>query len=759
MAGPEDPPTILFVGQHETQRTEAVTPELLYRAQNSGYDLLTAPITTSAFQSRVLETLQEYVKMLNASSEQKDVPLPLLNPLSPEDTNLVPLDSNSSLIAVTSPWIDLASHDPLIAHVSRQVFNLEVAYAAFVGINNILIHGPISSSGTMQYARTLLEGLGMGPYISINVLLPMSGELEQDISADGIHLSELTRPEYAEEVEDVEEGEGETEVYDAWETWNTIRTVCNYSTKLSIALELPRQLPAVNLQSRWYSEPIRLLPLPRTSFWRNGKGFPVLSKQHQQYLTQFLRLRFPPWVLLSDVGAVPSLSNEAAARASSEPTPAEAAADSNEQPLDLIQHLKYMRHLQQSQPTRPPIERFGQGYQDYMQSPLQPLTDNLESITYEVFEKDPVKYEWYERAIALALKDLREKLGEQRKVVVAVVGAGRGPLVTRALQASRSTGIGIQCYAVEKNPNAHVLLQHRNATDPLWNKQVTVVKSDMRTWSGPPTMGGKSGKVDILVSELLGSFADNELSPECLDGVQHVLDPNHGINIPQSYSAHLTPIASPKLHGDLLGRASTDLNMTMAEKWELPYVVMLHQFDYLSTVQPSAEDPRTPVVQEAWSFWHPISTNILDLAKSRADGHIDAGGHLGGDGTNEHNSRSCKVTFRCAHRGVCHGIGGYFETVLYSSPTSGQKIELSTNPVTMADKSKDMISWFPIFFPLKTPIYVPDDAEMEVSMWRQTDDRKAWYEWIVDVYIRMGSRRMKLGGSDLHSCRRNGCLM
>ena len=25
-------------------------------------------------------------------------------------------------------------------------------------------------------------------------------------------------------------------------------------------------------------------------------------------------------------------------------------------------------------------------------------------------------------------------------------------------------------------------------------------------------------KVDILVSELLGSFGDNELSPECLDG-------------------------------------------------------------------------------------------------------------------------------------------------------------------------------------------------------------------------------------------------
>ncbi len=30
-------------------------------------------------------------------------------------------------------------------------------------------------------------------------------------------------------------------------------------------------------------------------------------------------------------------------------------------------------------------------------------------------------------------------------------------------------------------------------------------------------------KADILVSELLGSFGDNELSPECLDGAQRFL--------------------------------------------------------------------------------------------------------------------------------------------------------------------------------------------------------------------------------------------
>ena len=514
---------------------------------------------------------------------------------------------------------------------------------------------------------------------------------------------------------------------------------------------------------------------------RNAKGFPVLSQPHQQYLTRFLRLRSAPWILLSDVGAIPN-PNYAAVQttAASSPTPAEAAANPKEKPENPLEHLKYMRHVQQTQPSRPMIERFGQGYQDYLQSPLQPLTDNLESITYEVFEKDPVKYDSYQKACVVALKDLSKKLGEDREINVAVVGAGRGPLMTRALRASKQTGIKIRCWAVEKNLNAYVHLQRKAATEELWKlwgNQVTVVKSDMRAWRGPILADGSIGKIDILISELLGSFADNELSPECLDGIQHVLDPNHGVSIPQSYTAHLTPIAAPRLYSDILGRSSNDLNMTVADKWDLPYVVLLHQYDDLS-LQPTANESERPLpdIKEAWEFSHPIDPKILEQAKARAGGGAGAGGWVGGDGSNEHNARSCTLKFRCQNRGVCHGLGGYFETVLYGQSrenAQAQKVELSINPLTIDQKSQDMISWFPIFFPLKTPIYVPDGGELEVSMWRQTDDRKVWYEWVVELFeaeaIKVGdgddgefeirTRRKKLGSSELHSSRKNGCLM
>lgn len=52
-----------------------------------------------------------------------------------------------------------------------------------------------------------------------------------------------------------------------------------------------------------------------------------------------------------------------------------------------------------------------------------------------------------------------------------------------------------------------------------WDERVEVVAKDMREWDAPE-------KADILVSELLGSLGDNELSPECLDGAQKFLKSN-----------------------------------------------------------------------------------------------------------------------------------------------------------------------------------------------------------------------------------------
>jgi protein arginine N-methyltransferase 5 len=477
-----------------------------------------------------------------------------------------------------------------------------------------------------------------------------------------------------------------------------------------------------------------------------------------------MRLKSPPWLLLSDLGPIPGLdgenqffqtadgfppsSNVSDAVGPASPTPAEAAETSKEnqksrsRSKDTAAHLIYIRYLQRHQPPRTILEKFGSGYQDYLQAPLQPLTDNLESVTYEVFEKDPVKYDWYEQAIAHALTDWAQQQKPTSSptgaVVVAVAGSGRGPLVTRALRASAHTGVPIEAWAVEKNPNAYVLLQRHNEED--WGGVVNIVKSDMRAWKGPTRPAGSVpsnpaapsptgsegfptvtyGKVDILVSELLGSFADNELSPECLDGVQHVLAPHTGISIPSSYTAHLTPILAPRLHADISHRAASDPTAT-----DTPYVVLLHQIDFLAT-----NVPDYPLIQQAWEFVHPLPTATLAVAEARRSGGVSGGGGgsmSGGDGANEHNARYSRLKFVCRDRGVVNGLAGYFEAVLYDSKdlkggvSKGgdggrfgprKLVELSTvpGPKGIESKSADMISWFPIFFPLKVclPLFVLD---------------------------------------------------
>ena len=140
-------------------------------------------------------------------------------------------------------------------------------------------------------------------------------------------------------------------------------------------------------------------------------------------------------------------------------------------------------------------------------------------------------------------------------VTIFVVGAGRGPLVNASLQAVENVNayhnktldasdalskfiIRPRIVAVEKNPSAILFLNSLRTHDPKW-ASVEVVRCDMRYADRDPFLaqiinGDDSEKTDIVVSELLGSFGDNELSPECLDGFQRSgLMKETGVSIPQ----------------------------------------------------------------------------------------------------------------------------------------------------------------------------------------------------------------------------------
>ena len=814
--------------------------------------MLTSPITTPHFHSRVLAILST---TLSQQSNTSDVDVtrtynasPIIVPeLTPADTPLTPDDTIPQIIGITSPWIDVSSPDPIIADVSRQVLKLELAYAAFCGITHAVIQAPrlrgngASDSRVAHFARALTDALANGPYMQLYLWFPMIDNEGDQYDSMG-DLAPFARQRFLQE-EDSEQ-DARMDLFGTWEAWDMIRSICNYPSRLCVgkhqhlshhaillvsmyltskkALSLPKVMPPTPVQTRWYSEPVRLLTLDSKIFAKNAKGYPVLTRAHQSFINRMVRLRSVPWFLLCNVSQIPPLSYDSSGNVISTSTgfPSLAEAATNPHLKDPAPHLSYMRNLQTKQTPLSDLDRFGSGYQDYLQAPLQPLTVNLESITYEVFEKDPVKYAWYERAVARALHDWIEQgkptSNPDGRVVVAVVGAGRGPLVTRALKASRDVDVDIDMWALEKNPNAFVLLQRHNQT--TWNQQVNLVKSDMRTWRGPLrpanmptprriyntedieaededevfTTAADSPKrpsateahdvtepaqpipykIDILISELLGSFADNELSPECLDGVQHLMNPVHGISIPSSYTAHITPIAAPKLHADI----NHGLTSTTPHAAEIPYVVMFNAIDFLSTTttsssssststlpsstspvavasppvsvpnsqplsptsggppyskihtmsssspslspspSPSPSSPPisvppppqpstpTPIIGTTWSFQHPnpylpnpIPFTTTNPSSSSPSSSLSNNTQIYTEPTrnNSHNARSSILRFPIRHRGTCHGLAGYFETVLYKG------VELSTNPNTMDAKSEGMISWFPIYFPLK----------------------------------------------------------
>lgn len=480
-------------------------------------------------------------------------------------------------------------------------------------------------------------------------------------------------------------------------------------------------MPEKALQDRWFSEPLMYLIYTPETFQTNNTGNPSLSKHHQGMIFSYMKLKSTPGLLMWNAGprvshiqgdaddiiargGFPSLSEAADGN--------EAASEEDDRPSPYLEYLRWVES------TQPPLTIFESpmltSFQDWLQSPLQPLSDNLESATYEVFEGDPVKYNQYEAATMEALiqwKALKKPTSKKDAVVIAVAGSGRGPLVTRALKAAEYAGVDVEVWAVEKNPNAYVYLLRQNQN--VWGGRVKVVKTDMRHWKGPVisefSNGPVYGKVDILISELLGSFGDNELSPECLDGIQHVMAPQ-GISIPSSYTAHFTPIASPKLHADILARSATDSNA-----FSTPWVVHLFSLDY--NAQRVPDHPR---IQEAWEFSHPIPASTLQGVEARRSGGVVGGGGgsmAGAAGANDHNSRFCHLTFHCRTRGVTHGLAGYFESTLYESQveeTLGEKVEISTHPERIDEKSKDMISWFPIFFPLNVSVFVQSRKRLKL---------------------------------------------
>ena len=85
--------------------------------------------------------------------------------------------------------------------------------------------------------------------------------------------------------------------------------------------------------------------------------------------------------------------------------------------------MQYLNHLGSRVAELSDSEKLEKPYRDFLQAPLQPLSDNLESQTYETFERDPVKYARYEEATRRCL--VQQGFAEQGAATCVVTVARR----------------------------------------------------------------------------------------------------------------------------------------------------------------------------------------------------------------------------------------------------------------------------------------------------------------------------------------------
>lgn len=208
----------------------------------------------------------------------------------------------------------------------------------------------------------------------------------------GIWINITIDSKLTKSLENVDAGDGDVDVdklpsdplsalegyRDPWDQWNEFRSYLAYDKRVGVALELNGDIPDGETMRRWLGEPIRAIVIPTSIFATNSSGYPVLSKHCQAFIRLAIQRTSCRLVLKGHV-----LTGH-----------------------NYLAYCQYLEHLKQKPFSGDNVYKFAKGYEDVLQYPLQPLKDNLESSTYEVFEKDPVKYSRYQDAIVLALQDI-----------------------------------------------------------------------------------------------------------------------------------------------------------------------------------------------------------------------------------------------------------------------------------------------------------------------------------------------------------------
>ena len=178
--------------------------------------------------------------------------------------------------------------------------------------------------------------------------------------------------------------------------------------------------------------------------------------------------------------------------------------------------------------------------------------------------------------------------------------------------------------------------------------------------------------------------------------------------MPWSYTNQVLPISSQILWNEVVqlqqsnGSGSKGPLAQNLLPFELPYVVKIYNATY-----PCGSD-----TQEVFTFRHlpypdqPYTQELSSNAQCPLKCHKTLSFTV--------QEPFCEI----------HGFAGYFTAELY------QDVFYSIEP---SAHTPGMHSWFPMYFPVKTPFTAQKGQKITISIWRNCSETAVWYEWAMAV--------------------------
>lgn len=315
-------------------------------------------------------------------------------------------------------------------------------------------------------------------------------------------------------------------------------------------------------------------------------------------------------------------------------------------------------------------------------SPIYPAWTDVE---YEAIEKDTAKYFLYYSAINMAMKDMKHSTDT---ITCFVIGPGRGRLIEFCLDCLKVNKIDGTIHVVECNEKAlKLLVEKYDRLENVILHPAVIIRDyeqmkELFQTTRPEENTRNSLKtvfetkcIDIFVSELFGSFSDNEFMPEILSVCVKAFGSENSISIPEKCTNYLTPIRSQLLSSFFEKNGSKNCDLEKVYVLGLSEDVdassppqKVYSYDCNGNSGTFSGQVEFPYCLESMSS----SEAFSKVAKSDEDGNIHT------------QSRDTS-----GNREVI-GFAGHFKAVLYKD------IYIDTRP----GPERNTYSWESAFFPL-----------------------------------------------------------